>query len=681
MNKIMAMIVMMTVGCEFTFNPEGRCFQGESYAENPGCPPPSVTPGTDASDSLVVPDTATDPETTATTDTTAPPSDADSTEGPDTTASEVDTPTHDPDTTDVTEGETQPTDSEDTGPDTTDTADAADTTDGTETTACVTDAECADDNNPCTTAQCDPSGECVHPSNSDSCNDNNACTANDVCSEGVCAGTDIACNDHNPCTTDSCDPTNGCVFTANTLACEDNNPCTTNDACFGGTCQGGPNVCACESTTDCAAYEDGNLCNGLLVCQVIDGVGNCVINESTVVVCDTLNDSDCLTMACTPATGLCALEPANDGNTCTDTDACTVLETCTNGLCSGLARACDDNNLCTGTESCDPATGCIAGTPLACDDGEACNGLETCVTLLGGCVPGQEKNCNDNDPCTLDTCNVVQDDCVHTANALECDDHNPCTFDVCIKGLGCVNQASPVLAGIPCNDNNACTTTDTCNETGMCVGSEPVVCATTTECHDTGTCDPLTGVCSDPVTDNGTPCNDGFGCTTDDVCVTGQCQGQPLVCKPDSCHLDATCHDTDGVGVCVQGKERCEPDGDDCTWDLCDLKVGCYNINTGSKPGFQIGWCGVKKQNLDDDYCVGNDADQDNDEVCEKPGNCLNCSNGYGDNAPQFYNPDQADTDNDGIGDVMDADADGDGVCDPTWPTLPYGNCGYSLPP
>ena len=35
---------------------------------------------------------------------------------------------------------------------------------------------------------------------------------------------------------------------------------------------------------------------------------------------------------------------------------------------------CDDGDVCNGLETCDPVTGCVAGTPLVCDDGNACNG-------------------------------------------------------------------------------------------------------------------------------------------------------------------------------------------------------------------------------------------------------------------------------------------------------------------
>jgi hypothetical protein len=71
----------------------------------------------------------------------------------------------------------------------------------------------------------------------------------------------------------------------------------------------------------------------------------------------------------------------DDGNVCT-VDTCGGLNGCSHEWIPGCvpcqtAADCDDGNACTGVETCDPATGCHAGTPLSCDDGNACNGVET----------------------------------------------------------------------------------------------------------------------------------------------------------------------------------------------------------------------------------------------------------------------------------------------------------------
>ncbi|MGE4606054.1 MAG: hypothetical protein AAEJ52_04865, partial [Myxococcota bacterium] len=87
-----------------------------------------------------------------------------------------------------------------------------------------------------------------------SCNDDDACTTADTCSNGSCqGGSALLCDDINTCTDDSCDTANGCVFTPNTATCDDDDACTPSDTCSNGSCQGGsPFLCDAE----------GNLCTG-----------------------------------------------------------------------------------------------------------------------------------------------------------------------------------------------------------------------------------------------------------------------------------------------------------------------------------------------------------------------------------------------------------------------------------
>lgn len=70
---------------------------------------------------------------------------------------------------------------------------------------CVTSEDC-DDGNPCTSDICDVVGAiCTYPPNTLPCDDSDACTENDSCSDGTCAGTALDCNDGDPCTADTCD--------------------------------------------------------------------------------------------------------------------------------------------------------------------------------------------------------------------------------------------------------------------------------------------------------------------------------------------------------------------------------------------------------------------------------------------------------------------------------------------
>lgn len=63
-----------------------------------------------------------------------------------------------------------------------------------------------------------------------------------------------------------------------------------------------------------------------------------------------------------------------------------------------------------------------------------------------------------------------------------------------------------------------------------CVG---VVCAPADECHEVGACDPATGTCSNPPKPDGSPCDDADACTLTDTCQQGTCTGSaPVTCWP-----------------------------------------------------------------------------------------------------------------------------------------------------
>src|SRR5207247_9810629 len=107
------------------------------------------------------------------------------------------------------------------------------------------------DSSGCNDDSCNSSTGCVHATNSDPCNDGNACTTNDTCSGGACVGgPGPNCNDNNVCTDDSCHPATGCVNTNNTAPCSDGNACTRTDTCRSGACAGG-NPVVCTASDQC----------------------------------------------------------------------------------------------------------------------------------------------------------------------------------------------------------------------------------------------------------------------------------------------------------------------------------------------------------------------------------------------------------------------------------------------
>ncbi len=239
-----------------------------------------------------------------------------------------------------------------------------------------------------------------------------------------CAGKN--CDDGNICTTDTC--VGGvCVNVNNTAPCSDNNACTTGDVCSNGACQPGTPV-------NC---DDGNSCT-TDACDM--ATGNC-------------------THALIPGCGSCSGKP--NGAPCDDGDPCTLNDFCTNEICGGPPKNCNDGNACT-DDSCDPVSGnCVhVNNTASCSDGNACTTGDMCSN---GVCAGTPVNCDDGNPGTDDSCNTATGACVHTPNSNACDDGNACTInDVYSNGL---------CSGTPinCDDGNLCTT-DSCNTaTGVCV--------------------------------------------------------------------------------------------------------------------------------------------------------------------------------------------------------------------
>ena len=159
------------------------------------------------------------------------------------------------------------------------------------------------------------------------CDDGDLCTTDDKCLDGSCGfPAPTNCDDGNTCTDDVCDPASGCTSTvAGPLPCNDGNVCTLDDSCDGSTCKGGkPRTC-----------NDGNVCTDDLC---IDEVG-CTFVQ---------NNAQC-----------------RDGN------ACIKPALCNFGACpASPIIPCDDKKPCT-IDTCTPETGCesvpMPAASTACD--------------------------------------------------------------------------------------------------------------------------------------------------------------------------------------------------------------------------------------------------------------------------------------------------------------------------
>jgi hypothetical protein len=197
------------------------------------------------------------------------------------------------------------------------------------TPACGHSDVSCDDNNPCTVDSCDPVQGCMHTPMV--CNDDgNVCNGMEVCepTSGACVhSAPLVCNDTNLCTQDSCDASLGCMY----------------------------------EPVDCLG--DGDVCNGIEVCNPATGLCDGLAPSP----CDDFNN--CTTDTCSPDSG-CSyayVVCADDSNICNGMEMCNPVD----GSCTSMGGLlCDDANPCT-QDSCNSSTGCVY-TPV--ENSTACVG-------------------------------------------------------------------------------------------------------------------------------------------------------------------------------------------------------------------------------------------------------------------------------------------------------------------
>jgi len=186
--------------------------------------------------------------------------------------------------------------------------------------------------------------------------------------------------------------------------------------------------------------------------------------------------------------------------------------------------------------------------------------FETDPANCGGCL----ISCDDGDPCTIDTC--VAGACVHTpvdCSALD----DQCLLGVCVDGT-CEAQAAN--EGLGCDDDNACTTNDTC-VAGVCTGGPALVCDDANECTS-DTCDPVSGCVYTPLT--GTPCDGGVGTCLDGTCCSpgGACSVDDDCCTEGETCVGGTCQTPCvGGGTCSDDTDCCGEET--CVAGICSLAI------------------------------------------------------------------------------------------------------------
>jgi hypothetical protein len=493
----------------------------------------------------------------------------------------------------------------------------------------------------CQKTACDKgTGQCLLAiaATGSACDDGDACSLGEACSGGKCTATKVlSCDDGNPCSSDGCNPASGCYHLENDFACDDGNPCTLGDTCSQGKCvgQGG---CDCATDGDCAAKDDGNLCNGILKCKT----GKCSLDATTIVTCDPSQQTACTVPTCDPKTGVCAPTNVPDGSGCSDGDGCTTPDQCVQGKCLGTALNCDDKNPCT-TDACDQKVGCVliansapcedgnactAGdkcsggscvsgknTCGSCqidadckDDGDLCNGVPSCQAGVCATKPGSVVTCPTSGICSSSQCIASSGQCVTVnkgdgsacddgdvctgssacfggscvgAAILACDDNNPCTTDTCDAKGGCLH--GPTFG--TCDDGNPCTQGDVCSAQGVCVGgANQCKCLQDSDCKDDG------DVCNGVLICQGNQCVVKAGsvvtcdASQDTACSKATCDKASGKCSALASADGTVCDDgslcTTGekcAGGACQGQALGCDDGSPCTDDSCDAKQGCVH--------------------------------------------------------------------------------------------------------
>lgn len=449
-----------------------------------------------------------------------------------------------------------------------------------------------------------------------------SCTIDGDCDNSLeCDGTETCDSDH--VCQDNTDLTDG-------AACDD----VTGDpleVCFGGVCilpecgnsvpepgeqcddgangndaDGCTDLCerTCTMNSDC---DDMNQCSGTETCVADVCVAGTPLSNGTA--CTSMSGTRCFMAACiVPNCGNTIVEPGeecDDGRDGDNDDGC--RDDCT--FTCEINSECSDTNACTGIETCTVASHtCAAGTPVDCSSMVTFCSNSVCNTTTGACVPTPRNGgmaCSDSNTCTTGT-TCMSGTC--GTPTLSCPSDETCAAEgVCMcgvtpgaggsvqvcstarapdcNGTGCV--CTGVGAGVACGSGETCGTgpancrcgTGPSSTTGEacaaltapdCVANE-CVCATASNtpcgtlelcvaggcrCGPAGTPSSTGEACTGPHgTCNGASCGCGTvptdTCVNSFVCASGNC----------SCNGDTDCIGTGGTTTCNLVTGRCDCDG------------------------------------------------------------------------------------------------------------------------
>jgi endonuclease/exonuclease/phosphatase family metal-dependent hydrolase len=160
-----------------------------------------------------------------------------------------------------------------------------------------------------------------------------------------------------------------------------------------GTASGGGGGTSGGGASGGGAGPNGSACNDGDACTQTDTWQNGICTGGNPVTC-VASDQCHVAGTCNPATGQCDSPAAQDGTSCNDGNACTQTDMCQSGVCSGSSPVvCVASDACHVAGTCNPTTGSCDnpnapdGTP--CNDNIACTLVDTCQggTCSGNCLP------------------------------------------------------------------------------------------------------------------------------------------------------------------------------------------------------------------------------------------------------------------------------------------------------